>query len=409
MDFSLFIAKRYLVSKKTYNIINIISIIAIVGITFATMSLFVILSIFNGMEKLIDKQITSFNPDLRIELKKGKYFQITDSLKQILSSSKNVAYYSFVLEENVVLGYDKKQVVATMLGVDSNFVYVTGLDSSIYEGRFVLKKNPNSYAVIGSILADQLGITTQSYYLLTIWAIKKVKAANLNLQNAFNSDFLQVAGIFMVNDEYDSKYVIVPLDFAQDLTNNKNLASYIYLKLYPNASIKSTKKELSSLLPDNYEIKDKYQQNEMIYKIMKSEKWAIFAILSFIIFITSFNIIGSLVMLILEKKKDISVLFSLGASEQSIRRIFLYEGLLISFIGAVVGLILGLILCVIQIKFGLITLPSQGSFITNVYPVSIKFTDAVLVFFTVMAIGYLIALYPVRYITFRLFNVYELS
>ncbi len=409
MKTALFIAKRYLVSKKNFNIINLLSVISIIGVSLATAALFVVLSVFNGFEDIIGKMMNNFDPDLKVVLAKGKRFTVTDSLRKKLESDTNIAFYSFVIEENVILEYQHKQLIATMLGVDENFVHTSGVDSSISSGSFVLYKNPQHFAVLGYGIAMRLGIAAESIALFKILAPNNVEGRNLSLSNAFNAEIVRCSGIFSIQEDYDEKYVIVDYGLASELLNYQNQASEIFIKLRKNINTEEAKKQLQRELGGNFKVLDRYEQQETLYKMMKSEHFIIFLIMSVILFISSFTIVGSVSMLIIEKRHDIATLFSLGASQKLIRQIFLFEGLLITFTGAIIGLILGLSLCLAQQYFGIVTFPTSGGFITNVYPVKILLSDVILIFATVLVIGNIISLYPVRYITDKLFNVYYIT
>ncbi len=403
MQLPLFFARRYLVSKKSLNIINVISFIAIIGIAFGTAALFVILSVFNGFENVIKNSVNNFNPDLKVVLKKGKKFKITDSLRDILNNEKNIAAYSFVIEENAIAEFQHKQAIITLLGVEDNFKQITGIDTCLYSGNFFLKRGPYHFTVIGYGIASVLGVAANSIAPITIWTPSNTSANTLNFNNAFNSAPVYVSGIFSIQEDYDNKYIITDYDLAAELLNYQNYANTIYIKVFSKVNIDEEKKSLQKKLGENFKVENRYEQNKLLYKMMNTEHWLLFAILSFILFVSSFNIIGSIIMLIVEKQKDIATLFSLGATVKLIRKIFLTEGFLISLIGAIIGLFIGISLAYIQQKYGIITLPSQDAFIISVYPVKIKIGDIFLVLFTVLAIGYILSIYPVRYITKKVF------
>ncbi|MBN2893424.1 MAG: ABC transporter permease [Bacteroidales bacterium] len=404
MNFSFFVAKKYFFSKKSANVINIISLISLIGVAFGTMAFIVVLSVFNGIENLVSSLFSSFDPDLKIELNEGKSF-ITDTV--IFDELKNhpqVAFLSFVIEENGLIEYDGKQMIATIKAVDENYKEVTGVDSMMYNGSFVLEENPRFYAVVGYGIAAKLGITTNLIFPLKIWAPIRSEGITLNSQNAFENEALSVSGIFTVQQEYDEKYVIVPIDFARELMQYGNRATAVEIKLLDENS-KKTQNEIQQIVGDGFVVKNRFEQKQLVYKIMKSERWAIFAILSFILLVSSFNIVGTMIMLIIDKKIDVSTLNSIGADIESIRRIFLFEGWMISAAGAVIGLVLGLGITLAQQFFGLLKFPTSGSFISNAYPIEVHFLDTLLVFGVVIAIGFLVANYPVRYITRKFFTV----
>ncbi|MBN2662454.1 MAG: ABC transporter permease [Bacteroidales bacterium] len=404
MNFSFFIAKKYLVSKKNANIINIISFIAIVGVAFGTMAFIVVLSVFNGIEGLVSSLFNSFDPDLRVEVNEGKSFSTDSLIFDELKNYNEVAYMSFIIEENALLEYDGKQVVATMKAVDENYINVTGVDTMLYDGSFVLNENPRQYAVIGHGIAARLGVGLNLIYPLKIWAPLRTQGITLNSNNAFNADIINLSAIFAVQQEYDNKYVIIPLDFAQNLMNYENRATTIEIKLVQNANVAKSQEHIAEILGDGFVVKNRFEQKQLVYKIMKSEKWATIAILSFILLVSSFNIIGTMIMLIIEKKDNLSTMHSMGADIDKIRKIFLFEGWMISATGAVIGLIIGLIISLGQQTFGWLKFSSTGSFVQSVYPVQVNFTDVIFVLIIVLSIGYIVANYPVRFITKKFFT-----
>ncbi len=403
MNFPLFIAKRYFVSKKQANVINIISIIAIIGVSFGTMAFIIVLSVFNGIEELVSSMFNAFDPDLRIELSEGKSFATDTSILQEIEKYPAIAYYSYVIEENVLVEYDDKQMIATMKAVDDNYVHVTGLDTMVYKGAFVLYENPRYYALVGAGVARRLGMSLDMF-AMRVWAPIRTEGIVLNSANAFNSEAINISGFFSIQQEIDDKFIILPIEFARNLTDYGNRATAIELKIVESADIKQVEKDLQKKLGNGFVVKNRYEQKEFIYKIMKSEKWAVIAILSFILLVSSFNIIGTMIMLIIEKRKDISTLHSLGADMNKIRKIFVYEGWLVSIVGAVIGLILGLAISLGQQYFGWLKLAATQSFATIAYPVKVDFGSTILVFGIVLLIGYVVASYPVRYITRKFFT-----
>ncbi len=405
MNFPFFIAKKYLVSKKNTNIINIISFIAILGVAFGTTAFIVVLSVFNGIENLVSSQFNSFDPDLKINVIEGKSFNTDSVVFQKLKDYENIAYMSYIIEENALLEYDKKQVVATIKAVDENYINVTGVDTMLWQGQFILNENPKQYAVIGQGLAARLGVGLNLIYPLKIWLPMRTKGINLSAHNAFNADLLNVSGIFSVQAEYDNKYVIIPIDFARDLMNYGNRATTIEIKLLKNADLSKSETEIQQILGSGFTVKNRFEQKQLVYKIMKSEKWATIAILMFILLVSSFNIIGTMIMLIIEKRDNISTMHALGADIDKIRKIFLYEGWLISAIGAVIGLVFGLFISLGQQYFGWIKYSTHNSFTQSIYPIHVDFSNVFFVFIVVLFIGWLVANYPVKYITKKFFNL----
>ena len=385
-------------SKKKTNVINIISGIAITGVAFGTMALLVILSVFNGFDSLIRSLLNSFDPDLKITVVEGKSFSADTVALDFLKQSKDVAYFSEVLEENVLLEYDDRQYIATIKGVSNNFDKINGIDSMIIDGGFVLEDGAINYAILGYGVSYKLSYGLNSLKPIKIWIPKRKGKVTFDTQNAFNKAFIFGSGIFSVQQEYDDKYIIVPIKFARDLLEYKTEVSSIEVKLKKGVNKKKVEKEIQEKLGDGFYVKNRFEQQELLYKIMKSEKWAIFMILTFILIIASFNVVGSLTMLIIDKKKDIIILRNIGASNKLIRNIFLIEGWLISVIGAVLGIALGLFICFLQLKFELLKFPGAGTFIVNAYPVEIRTLDLLFVFLTVITIGFIAVWYPVRHI-----------
>lgn len=399
MNFSFYIAKRYLFAKKSKNVINIISAISVVGVSIGTMALIVILSVFNGFDNLVQSLFNSFDPDIKITIKEGKTFSSGAERIQNLKKLKGVLYMSEIIEENALLKYDDRQYIVTVKGVSDEFLNMSGIDSMIIDGEFILKKNKNNYAVIGQGVAINLAVGLNFITPINIYVPKRTQKVSLNPEKAFSRKYIFPSGIFAIQQDFDSRYIIVPIDFARDLLDYTNEVSAIELKLDPAFNQNEIQKEIKNYLGTGYEVKNRFEQQELLYKIMKSEKWAIFLILTFILIIASFNVIGSLTMLIIEKKKDIETLRNLGTNLSVLRKIFLFEGWMISILGAVLGLLTGTIICRIQQYFGLIKIQGSGSFVIDTYPVSMEFPDFIYVFVTVLFIGYLAAWYPVRYIS----------
>ncbi len=403
MNLPVYIARRYFFAKKSHNAINIISLIAVIGVAIGTMALVTILSVFNGFDRLVKSLFNSFDPDIRITRAEGKTF-IPDSIPfNRIKNHASVLYYSEVVEENALLRYGDKQYVANIKGVDSTYLHITGIDSMMIEGEFSLFKGNRPYAVVGQGVAYYLGVGLHFIDPIMIYVPRRSAGVSINPENAFSKRFIYPSGVFRIEQEIDSKYLIVPISFARELLEYNKEVSSIEILLNPAYDSHRAYKEIAGILGPEFIVKDRYQQKEFFYKILKSEKWAIFFILSFILMVASFNIVGSLTMLILEKKKDIAVLHSMGTDSKTLRRIFLTEGSFISLAGAVIGLCLGALICFLQMKFSLIHLQGSGSFVIDAYPVYMKASDFTLVFITVLFIGFLAAWYPVRFISQKSF------
>jgi len=397
MDLPLFFARRYLISKKSHQSINIISGISVGGITVGTMALIIVLSVFNGFENLVLSLFNSFNPDLVITSTTGKTFLPSDADTLAIRRIPGVKYLTGVVEENALMKYRDKQYIVTLKGVEPDFRRMTGIDSMISEGSYVLEHGDANYTVLGYGVAYYLSTNLNDVVNpITVFVPRR---GNINpgaFESAFNSDIVFPSGYFSIQQDFDIKYALLPIRFVRNLLEYQHEVTALEIGLAADADAEAVQRQVSSLLGDRFVIRNRYQQQALLYQIMKSEKWAIFMILAFILFIATFNVVGSLSMLILDKKKDIAILHSLGAGERIIRRIFFTEGMLIVFTGAITGLILGAFICWIQMQFGLISLGGEEStFVVDTYPVDLQAVDFVLVFFTVTGIGCLAALYPV--------------
>jgi lipoprotein-releasing system permease protein len=373
--------------------------VSVAGVTVGTMALIIILSVFNGLEGMVNRIFNTFDPDISITAAKGKVFAPDSTSLVRLSEIKEVSAYSLTLEDNVALKYGDKQFIATIKGVDDNFVHVTNLDSSMYEGEFRLTaatRQPR--AVIGLGVAKYLGLNVNFINPLFIYVPRRTASSSANTEDALIMKYIFPSGIFQVEQEYDSKYFFVPLDFCRDLLEYDNMISSIEIRLKDYAAEPIVRNEVEKIFGKDFSIKNRMEQQAIFYKVMRSERLAIFFILTLILIIASFNIIGSLTMLIIEKERDVEILKSLGANNNLIRKIFIFEGWFISIFGALAGLILGFIICWLQQRFGLIKLNSD-SLMMQSYPVVLKLKDFLVVPFTVLLIGYWAAWYPVRYLT----------
>ncbi len=399
MNLPLFIAKRYLISKKKQNIINIISAISVAGIIVGTIALIIVLSVFNGFNGLISTFFSNFDPDLKITPVEGKMFDPSEFSFDEVKNQPEIFHYSEIIEEVALLKYGNQIYPATVKGVPENYTDYTNIDTLIINGSYTLKRDGINYAVVGQGVAYNLGIRLSLTDHIMIYVPKKGKQVSINPARALNHNYIFPSGIFSLLEEIDSKYILVSFDYAAELFESKNLISSVELGLDPSADVKKVQQKIQNILGNGFVVKTKFQQHDLIYKTMQSEKWAAYLILVFILIIASFNILGSLSMLIIDKKEDILIFRSMGASTKTIRQIFLFEGWLISISGAVIGSLLGVLICWIQIKFGIVTLPGNGSFVISAYPVEIIFTDIVLVFTVVLLIGFIVSWYPVKFIS----------
>ena len=399
MKLSVYIAKRYLFAKKSRNAINVISAVSVTGVAVGTMALIIVLSVFNGLEQMVSNIFNTFDPDIKITAIKGKSFIADSTRLKLLSEIKGVDCYSLVIEENAILEYGERQNIATIKGVDSSYVRVSGIDSTMWDGEFVLEgESGRPYAVPGVGVAQSLGIGINFITPLNIIVPRKDGGSTISVENSLRNNYIHTSGIYEIEKEYDSKYVYVPLSFARIVTEITEGVTSVEVKFSGEGEPEAIQRKIASIFDEGFRVQNRYQQQEIFYKVMRSERLAIFFILTLILIIASFNIIGSLTMLIIEKERDIKILRSLGADNTLIRNVFIFEGWLISIIGASAGLFLGFLICWAQQTFGLVRLQSS-SLIMDAYPVVIKLKDFIVVPFTVLLIGYWAAWYPVRFLT----------
>jgi len=403
---SFFIAKRYLFSKKSHNIINIISGISVVGVTVGTMALVIVLSVFNGFESLIVSLFNSFNPALSITAKEGKTFHFDEFPADSIKNIPGVFVLTRVIEENALLKYRNKQYIATIKGVSPEFEAMSGLDTMLVDGTFLLRSKNQNHMILGAGVAYFLHASLlDRLNPITVFVPRREGNMGMSMEKAFNSKNIFPSAIFSIQQDFDVKYAIVPIDFARELLDYGDEVTAVELGLSANADPDKIEKEISRVLGDKFSVKNRFEQQVLLYKIMKSEKWAIYFILTFILIIATFNVIGSLTMLIMDKKKDIAILYSMGAGKKLIKRIFLLEGILISVGGAVIGMLLGGFISWLQQKFGIIGLGNgTGTFVVDAYPVKIKITDFIMVFITVVSIGLIAAWYPVMQLSKKYIN-----
>ena len=397
-------AKRYLVSKKKQNIINIISAISVGGIIVGTMALVIVLSVFNGFSILIDTFFSSFDPDLKITTAEGKMFDPQEFEFEKVKNIPGVIHYAEIIEEVALLKYGTQIYPAIVKGVPVNYTQYTNIDSLIIDGKFMLEDQGINYAVVGQGVAYNLGIRPEFTDHIMVYVPKKGNQVSLNPARAINHNYIFASGVFAVLEEIDSKYIIVSKKFAADLFESENQVSTVELGINPAANQKKVQKEVEKILGRQFHVKNKYQQHDLIYKTMQSEKWAAYLILVFILIIASFNILSSLSMLIIDKKEDIHIFRSMGASSKTIGRIFLFEGWLISIVGAIIGTLLGLFVSWLQIQFEIIPLPSNGSFLISAYPVKIVYSDILLILSVVLLIGFIASWYPIKFISQKYFT-----
>lgn len=407
--FSFYIAKRYLFSKKSTNAINIISGISVVGVAVATMALVVTLSVFNGFHDLVASLFTSFDPQLKVTPVKGKSIAADDTLLIKVKQLPEILVATETVEDQALAIYGERQAMVIIKGVENNFDSLTNIRQILLgDGTFELKAAEMSYGIPGIQLAENLGLGYYYQTPLRIFAPKREGQLNMAVPTeGFVEDELYSPSVlfYVKQSKYDANYIITNIAFARNLFGQQGMLSALELRVKPDCDISDVKKKIKSIVGEQFYVKDRFEQQEDTFKIMKIEKFIAYIFLTFILIVACFNILGSLSMLIVEKKNDITTLRNLGANDKQIARIFLFEGWMISAGGALVGIVVGLTLCWMQQTFGLIGLGrSSGSFIVDAYPVSVHFDDIVIIFITVLAVGLLAVWYPVRYFSRRLLS-----
>jgi lipoprotein-releasing system permease protein len=393
-----FIAKRYLLAKKSHNLINIITMISVVGVGVGAFALIVVLSVFNGFEMVISGMVNRLSPDLVIEPVKGKTIKLIDFPEKEIQALPQLNQLIKVVQEDALFRYDDKQHVGVIKGVSAPYLDVSQIDSLITAGNAILQFEQKRFAIAGAGVAWYLGLNPRNpAALMQVYLPARGNPSGFQFEEAFNQAAIQVAGVFASQQELDGTLVIVPFDWASDLLEYDQEVTAIELFTHPEAAINDLKKTLNAMLGSDFTVKDRIEQQETIYRIMKSEKWAIFIILSFILVMATFNIIGSLSMLIVDKRKDIQVLKILGADKTFLSRLFLTEGMLIAVVGGLIGLLAGVLLVLLQQQFGLLKLGSKaGAFVIDAYPVQLKLQDVALVLATVTTIGGFAAVFTVK-------------
>lgn len=408
MRLSLYIAKRYLFSKKSHQAINIISGISVAGVALATIAMICTLSVFNGFQDIVAQQFTAFDPDIKITPAVGKSFFTDDKRIEQVKALNSIEVVSTSIEDKAMVEYDGRQVMIILKGVEENFNRLTNIDRALIgQGEFILRDNAFDYAVPGAGLTRALNCGIYFVEPLEIYAPRRNKKVNLtNPATNFKKDRLFSSGaIFSLNQpKYDDNYILTSIEFARKLFGRKeNEANSLEIKLMSSANVENAKREITSILGNEFEVKDRYEQQEDVFRIMKIEKFISYIFLSFILLIACFNIIGSLSMLIIEKEKDVRTLRSLGADDNIISNIFIIEGSLVSLLGAAIGVIGGVVLCLAQQEYGLLTFGgAAGEYIVDSYPVKVVAEDIIWTVTTVIIVGLLAVGIPTRILTANL-------
>ena len=397
MNFSVFVARRYLLAKKSHNAVNVISAVSVVGVALGTLALVIVMSVFNGFEDLTRKLYSTFDPDLKITASVGKNFTADTTKLQLLQADPDVLTFSQTVEENVLVEYGERQEIAVLKGVDNQYRRVTGIDTMMYEGYFILWENDIPQAVVGLTMAYKLRVGLHFITPMYFYAVRNTPTVSLNPEKAVNQKYIFPSGKFAIDEEIDSQYILVPIEFARDLFENDSLTGSIEVKLKPGADEAKVQKRVAAIFGDGFDIKNTYQQKEFAYKILKSEKFMAFMILTFVLLIASFNVVGSLSMLMIEKKSDMFILQSMGTDRLMISRIFVTQGWMIVLAGAVAGLLLGALICWLQMEFGFFKVTDAGTYIIDSYPVALRWRDFVMILCAVVGVSLLTIYFPVQY------------
>ena len=400
MRLPLFIANRYLLAKKSHNLINIITWISILGISVGSFALIVVLSAFNGLEKVISSMNNRLTPDLQISAVKGKTIDLTAFPLGQLEEIQGVEYAIPTITEDALFRANDKQHVGQVKGVGIEYQNIARLNEIIYgnDGLQLSDEDEHSFAVPGAGVAWYLGINARDpYAMVRVYVPKRGNASMMSLENSFNSDVLNVRSVFSTEQEQDEKLVLVPFDWLSELLEYENKANNVELFIFPNADANKIKKEVTALIGEDFAVKNQQEQQETLYRIMRSEKWAVYVILTFILVLATFNVVGSLSMLMIDKRKDTEILKSMGADNRLIHKIFMNEGLLISVAGGIIGLLLGIVLVLLQQQFGFVKFGTGGNYVVDAYPVLLKAKDVLLIFITILAVGCTSAFLTVRH------------
>ena len=401
MRLPLFIANRYLVAKKSHNLINIITWISILGISVGSFALIVVLSAFNGLEKVISSMNNRLTPDLQIAAVKGKTIDLTAFPLGQLKDIQGVEYVVPTITEDALFRANDKQHIGQVKGVGLEYQEIDRLNEVVFGGGDLVlaDEDEHYFAIPGAGVAWYLGINAYNpYAMVRVYVPKRGNASLMSLENSFNSDVVTVRSVFATEQELDEKLVLVPFDLLSELLEYEDKATNVEVFTAPNADIDKVKKSVAAVIGSDYSVKNQQEQQETLYKIMRSEKWAVYVILTFILILATFNVVGSLSMLMIDKRKDTEILKAMGADNRLIQRIFMNEGLLISVAGGIIGLLLGIILVLLQQQFGFIKFGTGGgNYVVDAYPVLLKLKDVLLIFATILVVGCTSAFLTVRH------------
>lgn len=400
MNLALYIARRYLFSKKSHNAINVISAIAVCGVALATLALVCTLSVFNGFHDLISSFFTHFDPQLKVEAVRGKTFVQDSAMMASIQQIEGVEVVSMTLEDNAMAKYQEQQAMVTIKGVDDNFQALTGVEEILYGNpELKLYDEVADYGIPGIQLMYILGMGMQPFDPIEVYAPRTGTRVNMTnpMANFRRLPLYSPGTVLNINDaRYASTYIVASLDYAQRLFDCPGEISAIELRLTPGASTGRVKRAVQQLVGDGFTVHDRYEQQEATFKVVKIEKFVSYLFLCFILMVACFNIISSVSMLILDKRDNVYTLRSMGATQNMAERIFIYEGNLIAFFGAITGLVLGVVLCLLQQEFGIIGLGGDGQFVVDAYPVRVKLLDILLVFVSVILVNAVSVWLPIK-------------
>ncbi len=392
------IAKRYLISKKSTNAINVISFISAFAMATVAAVIMLFLSAFNGFESVVVSLYNVFYADVSVVPNEGKTFQLSSEDFSEIKALKEVKSASFVLTENALLQYGNRQHIAKIKAVDSNYMSViSNLDNHIIQGDLILENGDRNFMLVGAGIRNKLGINVENpFEQITTYIPRRNASSSVSMDQAFNRKYISPIGVFAVQQEFDSEFVLTPLSFLQELMQyESNEVGALEIKLNDQAGMKDAVTKIQAIVGENLIVKSKYEQNATLYKVMSTEKWVFFFILILIVIIAAFNIVGSLSMLVIEKRQDIATLYALGAQPQLIKRIFLLEGCLLSLSGAFIGILFAVILCVLQQEVGLLKIPGE-TFLLQYYPVELRWLDFIAVSVSITLISVIASYLPAR-------------
>ncbi len=404
MNFSFLVACRYLFAKKSHHAVNVISAVSVIGVAVGTIALVIVMSVFNGFEDLARTLYSTFDPDLKITASVGKSFVADADKLQQLKNDPDIFTFSQTIEENVLVRYGEQQEIAILKGVDEQYQRVTGIDTMMFDGQFRLWANDMPQAIVGLGVAGKLRIGLNFITPIHCYAVRNVPSVSLNPENALSQKYIFPVGVFDIDEEINEQYLLVPLEFARSLLENDSVVGAIEIKLKSGANVDQAQKRVVEIFGSGFDVKNTYQQKEFFYRILKYEKWVGFMILAFVLLIASFNVVGSLSMLMIEKKNDMFILQSLGADKQLIGRIFIAQGWMIVLSGALAGMMIGAFVCWLQIKVGIVSLPSSGTFIIDAYPVAMHWQDFAMILVAVIGISFITIYFPVKYFVRKYVN-----